>query len=63
MIGFHPRPLPQPCSPCSQRNIVDFVPYNKFKRDPPLLAREVLKRLPGQLTSYMMSKGGFRDVV
>ena len=34
-------------------DIVQFVPFNDFKSDPHMLAREVLMELPGQLLNFM----------
>jgi hypothetical protein len=34
------------------RDIVQFVPLNKFKGDPGLLAAEVLSEVPGQVTGF-----------
>ena len=34
-------------------DIVQFVPYNDFRNDPHLLAKEVLEELPGQLLNWM----------
>ena len=39
------------------RDIVQFVPYNKFKHDPLMLAKEVLAELPKQVTDFFISKG------
>eukprot|EP01107_Rhizomastix_libera_P012501 TRINITY_DN314_c0_g1_i4.p1 TRINITY_DN314_c0_g1~~TRINITY_DN314_c0_g1_i4.p1 ORF type:complete len:545 (+),score=143.76 TRINITY_DN314_c0_g1_i4:16-1650(+) len=40
----------------SLRDIVQFVPYNKFKgQHPSMLAREVLYEVPAQVVSYMNS--------
>ena len=41
---------------CS-RDIVQFVPFNKFKDDPTNLARETLREIPGQLLSWMGKQG------
>jgi hypothetical protein len=38
-------------------DIVQFVPFNEFKNNPTLLARETLNELPGQLISYMRKRG------
>ena len=38
------------------RDIVQFVPFRKFAKDPVRLAKEVLAEIPGQLTSYFASK-------
>ena len=34
-------------------DIVQFVPFNEFKSDPHLLARETLMEVPGQLLGWM----------
>ena len=34
-------------------DIVQFVPFNEFKNNPHLLAKETLTELPGQLLNYM----------
>ena len=34
-------------------DIVQFVPFNEFKHNPHLLAKETLNELPGQLLNYM----------
>ena len=34
-------------------DIVQFVPFEQFRRDPHLLAKEVLEELPGQLLNWM----------
>jgi hypothetical protein len=39
----------------AKRDLVQFVPYNKFKGDPENLAKEVLFELPRQLVDYMQS--------
>ena len=36
-----------------KRDLVQFVPFNKFKNNPAALAREVLAELPDQLVEYM----------
>jgi len=41
----------------AKRDIVQFVEFNKFKNNPRLLAEEVLREVPGQVTSYYASKG------
>lgn len=38
-------------------DIVQFVPFNEFKNNPTLLAKETLNELPGQLLSYMRKRG------
>jgi hypothetical protein len=40
----------------AQRDIVQFVPFNKFNGDPGLLAAEVLREVPGQVTGFYKSK-------
>ena len=37
----------------AQRDLVQFVPFNKFAGDPTALAAHVLEELPTQLTEYM----------
>eukprot|EP00792_Barthelona_sp_PAP020_P004739 TRINITY_DN231_c0_g1_i1.p1 TRINITY_DN231_c0_g1~~TRINITY_DN231_c0_g1_i1.p1 ORF type:complete len:547 (+),score=117.33 TRINITY_DN231_c0_g1_i1:77-1717(+) len=37
----------------AQRDIVQFVPFNKFITNPQLLASETLKEFPGQFLEYM----------
>lgn len=39
------------------RDIVQFVPFNRFNRDPSALAREVLAEIPRQMVEYMKMKG------
>ncbi|OMJ84220.1 hypothetical protein SteCoe_14707 [Stentor coeruleus] len=39
------------------RDIVQFVPFNKFDGNPVLLAEEVLKKIPIQITEYMLRIG------
>ena len=34
------------------RDIVQFVPFLKYQRDPNMLAREVLREIPGQIVKY-----------
>jgi len=34
-------------------DIVQFVPFNDFRNDPHLLAKEVLEEVPGQLLNWM----------
>ena len=36
-----------------EADIVQFVPFNEFKHNPHLLAKETLNELPGQLLNYM----------
>ena len=38
-------------------DIVQFVPFNEFKNNPTLLAKETLQELPVQLISYMRKRG------
>lgn len=38
-------------------DIVQFVPFNEFKNNPTMLAKETLNELPGQLISYMRKRG------
>lgn len=33
-------------------DIVQFVPFNEFKSNPHLLAKETLNEIPGQLLNY-----------
>lgn len=40
---------------CS-RDCVQFVEFNKFKENPALLAKEVLKEIPRQLMQYFQMK-------
>eukprot|EP01090_Pellita_catalonica_P012806 TRINITY_DN2872_c0_g1_i1.p1 TRINITY_DN2872_c0_g1~~TRINITY_DN2872_c0_g1_i1.p1 ORF type:complete len:641 (-),score=135.88 TRINITY_DN2872_c0_g1_i1:680-2602(-) len=40
-----------------ERDIVQFVPFNQFRKNPDLLAQEVLTEIPGQLTSFMSIAG------
>lgn len=40
-----------------ERDIVQFVPFREFKDNPTRLARETLEEVPGQLVSFMESKG------
>ena len=41
----------------TERDIVQFVPFKKFKDDPVELAKEILKEVPDQMTSYFQQKG------
>lgn len=41
----------------AERDIVQFVPFEKYKSDPTMLAREVLAELPSQVVEYYTSKG------
>lgn len=36
-----------------QRDLVQFVPFNKFRANPSILAQKVLEELPNQLCEYM----------
>ncbi len=38
-------------------DIVQFVPFRKFRNDPTALAREVLQEVPQQLVEYMKRRG------
>jgi len=40
-----------------ERDIVQFVPFSKYMKDPIELAKETLEEVPRQLLSYMNSKG------
>jgi hypothetical protein len=40
----------------SVRDIVQFVPFNKYKGNPASLAEETLAEIPMQVTEYMSSK-------
>ena len=40
-----------------QRDIVQFVPFRKFKSNPIQLAKETLAEVPGQLLKFMEGKG------
>jgi hypothetical protein len=40
-----------------ERDIVQFVPFKEFKNDPVELAKEILKEVPDQMTSYFQSNG------
>ena len=41
----------------TQRDLVQFVPFNQFRDNPELLAKNVLQELPDQLVDYMMLIG------
>ncbi|CAD8128603.1 unnamed protein product [Paramecium sonneborni] len=41
----------------TQRDLVQFVPFNQFKSNPELLAKNVLQELPDQLVDYMLLVG------
>lgn len=49
-------PLVSPKYGRMKRDIVQFVPFEQFKHDPTLLAKEVLEELPGQVVEYFKSK-------
>jgi hypothetical protein len=36
----------------AQRDLVQFVPFNEFRNNPELLAKNVLEELPDQLVEY-----------
>lgn len=40
----------------ASRDIVQFVEFNKFSQNPGLLAKEVLREIPGQILNYFQSK-------
>ena len=40
-----------------KRDIVQFVPFNKYKNNPLILREEVLDELPAQVTSFFAMKG------
>jgi len=40
----------------TSRDIVQFVPFRKFKDNPQLLAEETLREVPRQVSDYMMFK-------
>lgn len=39
------------------RDVVQFVPFQQFSRNPQLLAKEVLREVPGQVCEYMSKAG------
>jgi hypothetical protein len=41
----------------AEADIVQFVPFNDFKHNPHLLAKETLTELPNQLLNYMRKRG------
>ena len=41
----------------ADRDLVQFVPFNKFKNDPPKLAEQVLEEIPSQVVEYYQHKG------
>ena len=40
----------------AQRDIVQFVPFEEYGRNPFKLREEVLQELPGQVTDYYLSR-------
>ncbi len=40
-----------------ERDIVQFVPFRKFKSNPLMLAKETLNEVPNQLVGFFESKG------
>jgi|TARA_B110000285_G_C14936233_1_gene519738 GrpB-like predicted nucleotidyltransferase (UPF0157 family) len=40
----------------ASRDVVQFVKFNDFKHDQALLAKEVLKEIPKQMTAYFQGK-------
>ena len=46
----------------AERDLVQFVPYNKFKNNSHHLAENVLEELPRQLTEYMESGKNQRKI-
>ena len=41
----------------ADRDLVQFVPFNNFKNDPPKLAEQVLEEIPRQVVEYYQHKG------
>jgi hypothetical protein len=41
----------------ADRDLVQFVPFNKFKDNPPKLAEQVLEEIPRQVIEYYQHKG------
>ena len=41
----------------AERDIVQFVPFNRFSNCPQMLAQETLAEIPRQITDYMVMKG------
>ena len=41
----------------ADRDLVQFVPFNKFKDNPPELAEQVLEEIPRQVIEYYQHKG------
>ena len=49
-------PLKSSSSVYATRDVVQFVPFNKYSRDNALLAKEVLKEIPRQMVNYFQRK-------
>ena len=41
----------------ADRDLVQFVPFNDYKNDPPKLAEQVLEEIPRQVVEYYQHKG------
>jgi hypothetical protein len=41
----------------ADRDLVQFVPFNSYKNDPPKLAEQVLEEIPRQVVEYYQHKG------
>ena len=41
----------------ADRDLVQFVPYNRFKNNPQKLAEQVLEEIPRQVVEYFQHKG------
>ena len=41
----------------ADRDLVQFVPFNDYKNDPPKLAEQVLEEIPRQVVEYYTHKG------
>ena len=41
----------------ADRDLVQFVPYNRFKNNPQKLAEQVLEEIPRQVVEYYQHKG------
>ena len=41
----------------ADRDLVQFVPFNRYKNDPPKLAEQVLEEVPRQVVEYYQHKG------
>ena len=41
----------------ADRDLVQFVPFNRYKNDPPKLAEQVLEEIPRQVVEYYQHKG------